>query len=424
MSDLVHESLNIDLEKIHDPNFIKTSQDSNISLSRLPNIELFLNPGKNKEDWCINTSGGKDVLFTFYKYITIEEENEDGEIRKKRERHDIEICTKMGESEDSEIILNSISHINGRIISIPTYPEFSSWDPANNQYTKICKTIGSYLPIKNSEEKKAFSYIPPTPCRTIYDYNSAIATRSYNVADKDLFDYIGSRGESCKDCINNGHSIKEIEGNLKTCNLKGNIYMVVTHLGTTSRGNVKLKPVNNYVDSEGNPIGDEIEYTNKEGKKEKIRVFILNINLSPSSIRGSYDLDSNGKRILKVMGSYTYKTFVQQNNYRISESIVTISKVRDKTYSLTSISPEQNKEENDYEQEKAIVKYFEKESPDIKEIVKPIGDEYISGFTEINRENKDNINTSRSNIIDIDVESSNSLSSFLDDDDDNENIFV
>jgi len=415
MSDLVkpngNEEIQIDLEAISAPQYLQGTESE--EPNNLPRVALFLHEGKKKPNWLLNTSGSTDVFFSLYEYIQTKETIEGSE-RTKRVKKEVELFTKViNEGGDEEYSLNTIASVRGRIISMPTYPEFSTWDASTNSYNRICSTIGSFLPTKGDGEDKPYSYIPGVPCPTLFDYKKAVEPRTFDAPDNRLHDYIGSRGEPCKVCISNGHAKAEVKGEEKTCKLKGSIYMVVTDIGVNSR-TIKMKPLSSFVDSDGNPIGEEIEYTDSTGKKKKIRGVILHIILSPSSIRGLYGIDKTGKRVPKIIGSYPFaKELEERKESSMSSVPVVISKIKEKTFPQIHIEGKYN-EENDPQEEIALRNFWEEESPRLQDLVKPIPPELLSGFKGETEESG-----MKEEIIEVgEDEDESKLSSFLDSEND------
>lgn len=152
-----------------------------------------------------------------------------------------------------------------------------------NDKTKVtCSCIGYKL---NNEYVKA---LPPVPIRSMHAWVGDEISHTTPDPLVDKFGLVGSRGETCSDCIRNGHSTMTVvdeKGNSKTesCTPRGVLYMVVTELGkaTMKAGKkgedperiVKTYKVSDLFDDEGN---------NKEP-------FLLAINTTGLGIRGAWN---------------------------------------------------------------------------------------------------------------------------------------
>lgn len=388
MSDLV-KSTSVDLEYLNNPQSLSTPSSSNIEYTKLPNVALFLNDGKQEPNW-VTISSGSDVIFKFYNYVNTEQVDEQGNEIKKRERKELNICTKVRTDDNEEdIIVSSITHIEGRIMAMPTHPDFSIWDSSKDVYNKICTCIGSELKDEQSDTLEPYSIVRSLPSKTLYDYE-AVKSKTFDIPNPTLQDYIGSRGQTCKDCIRDGNSKQLIDGKIHTCKLKGEVYLVATHLASSAKI-PKLKPISSFVDSDGNPIGKLVKYTNNKGEEEEIRVLTLAILLSPSSIRGKNERDQNGKWYTKIMGSHPASIYFKDQGHTMMSSVpVRIYKENLGNYPVVNINPLEDVENNE-EEHLALVKHWRDVSPDLSKLLVHLDrEEYLSGFTGDKGNGQDN----------------------------------
>jgi hypothetical protein len=169
--------------------------------------------------------------------------------------------------------------IKGYIVNFELQPRLSTFIEDKTRVT--CSCIGY------TSGDTIFKALPPVPMKSMYAWVGD--GPSYNTPDPlvEKLGLIGSRGESCADCIRNGHSTLEVETGkgpkTESCSARGVLYIVVNELGKTSmkvgkKGEdpeevVKTYHVSELTDDEGNP-------------KEP---FLLAINITSLGLRGAWN---------------------------------------------------------------------------------------------------------------------------------------
>lgn len=149
--------------------------------------------------------------------------------------------------------------------------------------TKVtCSCIGYKI---NDEYVKA---LPPVPIKSMHAWVGDQISHTTPDPLVEKFGLVGSRGETCSQCIRNGHSTMTVvdeKGNSKieSCTPRGVLYMVVTEAGKSTmkagkKGEdpqkiVKTYSISDLSDDEGNP------------KKP----FLLAINITGLGIRGAWN---------------------------------------------------------------------------------------------------------------------------------------
>lgn len=181
---------------------------------------------------------------------------------------------------DGEAIdITDFNVIKGYIVGFELQPRLSSY--VENKTKVSCSCIG-YM--NNGEYIKA---LPPVPIKSMHSWVGD--SISYTTPDPLVtkFDLVGSRGETCTNCIRNGHSIMEVETDKGTktevCGTRGVLYMVVTELGKSTmkagkKGEDPEEVIKTYNVS---------DITDEEGNKKE--PFLLCINMTSLGIRGGWN---------------------------------------------------------------------------------------------------------------------------------------
>lgn len=180
---------------------------------------------------------------------------------------------------DELIDVSGFNVIKGYIVNFELQPRLSTYIEEKTRVT--CSVIG----YQHGDTK--LKALPPVPMKSMYAWVGDGPSYTTPESLVDSLGLVGSRGETCADCIRNGHSTMEVQTSqgpkTESCSVRGVLFMVVTEVGKSTmkpgkKGEdpeevVKTYKVEDLTDEEGNP-------------KEP---FLLAINITSLGLRGAWN---------------------------------------------------------------------------------------------------------------------------------------
>lgn len=202
-----------------------------------------------------------------------------------------------------ELIQMDFNGIGGYIVDFELLSRLGTYDEEDKKTKITCSVIGHMTEDVDTGKTIGIRRLPEVPVKGMYScVNGSI---SYTTPDPMVtkLGLIGSRGETCEQCIRNGHSTMEIVTSkgpkTESCTPRGALYIMVHELYKVTKKAVKNKEpeevINTYkvtdlVDEEGNPKAP----------------FLLAINITSLTIRGAWNEDP------KIVGYYHFITGLER----------------------------------------------------------------------------------------------------------------
>jgi len=199
----------------------------------------------------------------------------------------------------------SPNQLAGYMMYVQTSPGLKEWNDAESKYNTYCQVIG-HSPSGATEENPYLKVLPPIPFSSMYDYSVRGTARYYSPNSiVEQLGLVGSRGETCANCIRGGRSFRDTgetypSGDPKylTCEPKGYFYMVVTTLIEATRD----KKADGFTwDITRFELGTPDSPTYSKNGTDIVKPFICVMDVSANGLNGSYmkdqpDLTINGPR--------------------------------------------------------------------------------------------------------------------------------
>jgi hypothetical protein len=195
---------------------------------------------------------------------------------------------------DELIPMSGFNEVGGYITKFELQPRLGTYSEEEKKSKVTCSVIGYQTTDLETGEQIAIKALPPVPLKGMHSWVDN--TLSYVTPDPlvERLGLIGSRGETCTNCIKNGHSTLEVETRqgpkVESCTARGVLFLVVHELTKVSKRPSKVAgqdpeevkttyKITDLCDADGNPK----------------RPCLLAVNITSLGLRGAW---SNEPKII------------------------------------------------------------------------------------------------------------------------------